>query len=77
MAKADSVLSTPRETAPKSSLTTPEQSLHARLKAAGMRLVAQSGGPDRYLILWRHQCVVRDLTLLEAARFIDHALVRR
>jgi hypothetical protein len=74
MAKADSVLSTPPTNTPKSSLAIPK-ALHDRLKAAGLRLIAQSGG-DRYLILWRHQCVVRDLTLLEAARFIDQALSR-
>ena len=49
--------------------------LHEQLKAAGMRIVRQSDG--RYLILWRHQCVVRDLELIAAARFIDRALVRR
>ena len=45
-----------------------------RLKAAGMRLQRVSN--DRYLILWHHQCLARDLTLLEAARLIDRALVR-
>lgn len=49
--------------------------LHEQLKAAGMRIVRQSDG--RYLILWKHQCVVRDLELIAAARFIDRALVRR
>jgi hypothetical protein len=75
MTQADRVLSTPPTNTPKSSLTIPK-ALHDRLKAAGLRLIAQSGGGDRYLILWRHQCVVRDLTLLEAARFIDQALSR-
>jgi hypothetical protein len=76
MTQADSVLSTPRTNTPKTSLTT-SKALHDRLKTAGLRLVAQSsGGGDRYLILWRHQCVVRDLTLIEAARFIDRALSR-
>ena len=33
---------------------------------------------DSYRILWRrHQLVVSDLTLLQAAMFIDRALVRR
>lgn len=50
--------------------------LQEQLIAAGMRLVAQSGGPDRYLILWKHQAVARDMTLIEAARFIDRALRR-
>jgi hypothetical protein len=49
--------------------------LQKQLTAAGMRIVRQSDG--RYLILWRHQCVVRDLELIAAARFIDRALVRR
>jgi hypothetical protein len=75
MAQADSVLSTPPTNTPKTSLTT-SKPLHDRLKMAGLRLVAQSSGGDRYLILWRHQCVVRDLTLIEAARFIDRALSR-
>jgi hypothetical protein len=50
--------------------------LQEQLVAAGMRLVAQSGGRDRYLILWKHQAVARDMTLIEAARFIDRALRR-
>ena len=51
--------------------------LHEQLKAAGMRLHAQGNrSPCMYAILWRRQCVVRDLTLLEAARFIDRALNR-
>ena len=53
-----------------------ELALHIRLKAAGMRLERVSN--DSYRILWRrHQLVVSDLTLLQAAMFIDRALVRR
>jgi hypothetical protein len=53
-----------------------EQALHLRIKAAGMRLERVSN--DSYRILWRrHQLVVSDLTLLQAAMFIDRALVRR
>ena len=48
--------------------------LALQLKAAGMRIVRQSDG--RYLILWRHQCVVRDLELNACVRFIDRALRR-
>lgn len=52
-----------------------EQALHLRIKAAGMRLERVS--TDSYRILWRrHALVVSDLTLLEAALFIDRALVR-
>jgi hypothetical protein len=57
-------------------LSTSAPALQERLKTAGMRLVAQSGGRGLYLILWRHQCVVRDVTLIDAARFIDRALGR-
>ena len=57
--------------------STSTSALQEQLKAAGMRLVAQSGGRDRYLILWKHQAVARDMTLIEAARFINRALVRR
>jgi len=52
-----------------------EPALHLRLKAAGMRLERVSN--DNYRILWRrHALVVSDLTLLQAAMFIDRALVR-
>ena len=52
-----------------------EPALHLRLKAAGMRLERVS--TDSYRILWRrHALVVSDLTLLQAAMFIDRALVR-
>ena len=71
MTQANSVLSTPRETASESS---PEPALHLRLKTAGMRL--QRVDNDSYTVIWRHQMVVSDLTLLEAAMFIDRALVR-
>jgi hypothetical protein len=70
MTQADRVYITPPITAPEIC----EQALHERLKAAGMRLQRVSN--DRYLILWHHQCLARDLTLLEAARLIDRALVR-
>jgi hypothetical protein len=72
MTQADRVLSTPRTTAPESSLTTPELALHEQLKAAGMRL--RRTGPDDYQIIWENQMVVSDLTLLQAAMFIDRAL---
>ena len=49
--------------------------LHLRLKAAGMLL--RRTGPDDYQIVWKNQMVVSDLTLLQAAMFIDRALVRR
>ena len=39
-----------------------------------MRL--QRTGNDSYTVVWRHQMVVSDLALLEAALFIDRALVR-
>jgi hypothetical protein len=48
--------------------------LPLRLKTAGMRL--QRVDNDSYTVIWRHQMVVSDLTLLEAATFIDRALVR-
>jgi hypothetical protein len=62
--------------APSTSTPAPpaEQSLHAQLKAAGMRL--RRTGSDDYQIVWKHQMVVSDLTLLQAAMFIDRALVR-
>jgi hypothetical protein len=58
------------------SISTPphEQSLQARVKAAGMRLQRVSN--DRYEIVWRHQSVCSGLTLLGAAKFIDRALNR-
>jgi hypothetical protein len=69
MIQADSVLSTPP-------INMSAIALHLRLKAAGMRLERVSN--DSYRILWRrHQLVVSDLTLLQAAMFIDRALVRR
>jgi hypothetical protein len=71
MAQGYSMLSMPRETAPESS---PEPALHARLKTAGMRLIRRSN--DNYQIVWRHQMVVSDLTLLQAAMFIHRALDR-
>jgi hypothetical protein len=74
MTQADCVLSTPPTDAPESSLTMPAQSLQSRVKAAGMRL--QRVDNNRYTLIWRHQMVVSDLTLLEAAMFIDRALVR-
>jgi hypothetical protein len=74
MIQADSVLSTPRTTAPESSLTMPEQALHEQLKAAGMRL--ERIDRDHYQIIWRSQNVASGLTLLGAARFIDRALNR-
>jgi hypothetical protein len=74
MTQANSVLSTPRETAPESSLTMPEQALHARLKTAGMRLQRVSN--DSYTVIWQHQMVVSDLTLLEMALFVHRALDR-
>jgi hypothetical protein len=51
-----------------------EPALHARLKTAGMRL--QRTGNDSYTVVWRHQMVVSDLTLLQAAMFIHRALDR-
>jgi len=51
--------------------------LHGQLRNAGMQLVRQSGAPDKYMILWHRTCVIRDLSLIEAARFVDRALVRR
>jgi hypothetical protein len=33
-------------------------------------------GSDDYQIIWRHQMVVSDLTLLQAAMFIHRALDR-
>jgi hypothetical protein len=74
MIQADSVLSTPRTTAPESSLTMPEQALHEQLKAAGMRL--DRIDRNHYRINWRNQTVASGLTLLGAARFIDRALNR-
>jgi len=74
MTQADRVLSTPRTTAPESSLTMPEQALHLRLKAAGMCL--DRIDRDHYRINWRNQTVASGLTLLGAARFIDRALNR-
>ena len=71
MTQADSVLSTPRITAPESS---PEQALHEQLKAAGMRL--DRIDRNHYRINWRNQTVASGLTLLGAARFIDRALNR-
>lgn len=68
MIQANSVLSTPP-------INMSAIALHLRLKAAGMRL--QRTGNDRYTINWRYQMVVSDLTLLQAAMFIDRALVRR
>jgi hypothetical protein len=54
---------------------TRELALHIRLKAAGMRLERVSN--DSYRILWRrHQLVVSDLTLLQAALFVHRALDR-
>jgi hypothetical protein len=44
-----------------------------RLKAAGIRLQRVSN--NRFRIIWRrHQLTVDDLTLLEAALFIDRAI---
>ena len=75
MIQANSVLSTPPITAPESSITAPELALHLRLKNAGMRLERMDR--NHYRIVWKqHQLVVSDLTLLEAALFIDRALVR-
>ncbi len=55
------------------SIPTPELALHLRLKAAGMRLERVSN--DQYRILWRrHQLVISDLTLLQAALFVHRAL---
>jgi hypothetical protein len=67
MAKATCVYITPPT-------NTSAIALHEQIKTAGMRL--QPCGNTHYAIIWRHQCVVRDLTLLEAARFIDRALSR-
>jgi hypothetical protein len=67
MAQADCVLSTPPT-------NMSAIALHLRLKTAGMRL--QRVDNDSYTVIWRHQMVVSDLTLLEAATFIDRALVR-
>jgi len=76
MTQADSVYITPPLTAPESSITAPELALHLRLKNAGMRLERMDR--NHYRIVWKqHQLVVSDLTLLEAALFIDRALVRR
>jgi hypothetical protein len=74
MTQADSVLSTPRTTAPDSSFTAPERALHEQLKAAGMRL--ERVDRDHYRLNWRNQTVARGLTLLGVARFIDRALSR-
>ena len=74
MTQADSVLSTPPTNTPESSLTPHDQSLQARVKAAGMRLQRVSN--DSYVIIWRHQMVVSDLTLLQAALFVHRALDR-
>jgi hypothetical protein len=74
MIQADRMLSMPRKTAPESSLAMPELALHLRLKTAGMRLQRVSN--DSYTVIWRHQMVVRDLTLLEAALFVHRALDR-
>ena len=75
MTQADRVYITPPITAPESSITAPELALHLRLKNAGMRL--ERMGRNHYRIVWKqHQLVVSDLTLLEAALFIDRALVR-
>jgi hypothetical protein len=52
----------------------PETAQHERLKAAGIRLLAGPFG--LYSITCRRQEVARDLTLREAARFIDRALIR-
>ena len=71
MTQADRVLSTPRTTAPESSLTMPEQALHL-LHRAGMRL--ERVDRSHYRIIWRHQTVASGLTLLGAAKFIDRAL---
>ncbi len=68
------MLSTPRTTAPESSLTTPERALHL-LHRAGMRL--ERIDRNHYRIIWRHQIVASGLTLLGAAKFIDRALNRR
>jgi hypothetical protein len=52
-----------------------ELALHIRLKAAGMRLERVSN--DSYRIVWRrHQMVVSDLTLLQAAMFVHRSLDR-
>lgn len=52
-----------------------EPALQARLKTAGMRLERASN--NKYRILWRrHQMIVSDLTLLEAALFVHRALDR-
>jgi hypothetical protein len=75
MTQADRVHSTPPTNAPESLLTTtPELALHLRLKAAGMRLQHLSN--DSYTVIWRHQMVVSDLTLLQAALFVHRALDR-
>jgi hypothetical protein len=74
MIQADRVHSTPRPTAPESSLTMPEQALHEQLKAAGMRL--ERIDRNHYRINWKNQTVASGLTLLGAARFIDRALSR-
>jgi hypothetical protein len=71
MAKATCVYNTPPTNTPEIC----ELALHEQLKAAGMRL--QRAGNDRYTLIWRRQMVVSDLTLLQAAMFIDRALVRR
>jgi hypothetical protein len=72
MTQANRVLSTPRTTAPESSLTMPEQALHEQLKAAGMRL--ERIDRNHYRINWRNQTVASGLTLLGAARFFNRAL---
>jgi hypothetical protein len=48
--------------------------LHLRLKTAGMRLQRVSN--DSYTVIWQHQMVVSDLTLLEMALFVHRALDR-
>jgi hypothetical protein len=50
--------------------------LHGQLRNAGMQLMRQSGTADLYCILWHRTCVIRDLTLVEAAKFVDRALRR-
>ena len=75
MTQANRMLSMPPTNTPESSITAPELALHLRLKNAGMRL--ERMGRNHYRIVWKqHQMVVSDLTLLEAALFIDRALVR-
>ncbi len=58
------------------SITAPpaELALHLRLKSAGM--VLRRTGNDQYCLTWRHQLIISDLSLLQAALFVHRALDR-